>query len=147
MRVTNIKIDYDDIGHQRPIVGAIATCVEGPELGTSVEVHSILTPEEFEDLQTLLTTIEVRLAGKVAISKDDFQPFPISVNGRDHLVNKNVLTYEDVVTLAGLNPKRVLTVVYKGVAGRKTEGTISPGRFIRGVIPGTRFTVADTSGA
>ena len=70
----------------------------------------------------------------------------IEVNGIEHVVENEVLTYEDAIVLAGYKPHRILTVVFMKAGGKKPEGILIPGRHCW-VKDGTRLEVCDTSNA
>lgn len=71
----------------------------------------------------------------------------IVVNGTPHQVEKERITYEEVVTLAfpdfPQHPERTYSVTYKNGHGNKPEGILSPGSNLL-VKDGMQFKVKHT---
>lgn len=72
----------------------------------------------------------------------------IIVNGGKRVVDAASITYEDVVKLAGLDPKRIYSITYCALrAGdEQREGSLRPGREMT-IEHGMRFYIGDTSNA
>ncbi len=70
----------------------------------------------------------------------------VIVNGVSHTVPRKHVSYEDVVTLAGKNPKAGYTVTYDKASDNNPNGDLIPGESVR-VKHRTVFNVALTNGA
>jgi hypothetical protein len=72
----------------------------------------------------------------------------IKVDGKEHTLGRPLaeVTYAKVVTMAGYEPTRVLSVVYRKGRPEKPEGILAPGQSVR-PAEGMTFRVADTSNA
>ncbi|OHD18521.1 MAG: hypothetical protein A2Y38_13985 [Spirochaetes bacterium GWB1_59_5] len=68
------------------------------------------------------------------------------MNGTKHVVSSDELNYDDVVKLAGHDPKHVFSVTFRHGGGFKNEGIISKGDIVK-ITTGTKFAVYDTSSA
>lgn len=68
-----------------------------------------------------------------------------NVNGREkELHHTSHLSYEDVLSMAGLKNDRLYTVTYHKAAEPKPDGILAPGEYMM-VKEGTVINAADTS--
>jgi len=78
----------------------------------------------------------------------DHKEFTIIVNGREHKVSADVLTFADVVKLAFPNPPTgdnvMFTVTYRNADSDKREGTLVEGKTVT-IKNGTIFNVTTTT--
>lgn len=74
----------------------------------------------------------------------------VTINGQKCTIvtTSGQCTYEDLVTLAGYDPKRILSVTYstRRPGDEQRQGILSPGRSVL-IEDGMLFCVADTSNA
>ena len=66
----------------------------------------------------------------------------VTINDRERLV---LLSYDEVLVRAGMDPGRVLTVTWSSADGR-FNGTLAPGQSVE-LTDGMRFSVSDTGKA
>ena len=73
--------------------------------------------------------------------------YTIIVNGRQKVVHKQELSFDEVVKLAFENPPTgpnvIITVTYTGAAGPKPDGTLARGGHVK-IKDGTVFNVSAT---
>jgi len=76
----------------------------------------------------------------------------INVNGKDLEISNDVLSYEDVVKLAGMtgHPSMTFSMKFKDEKTGRTirdEGILAPGEIVVSVREGAVFTVCHTNNA
>lgn len=85
--------------------------------------------------------------GKVDILDSLPSTVKCTINGKEHVFNKNKVSYEDIVSAAGYQTDRVLSVVYvTSLYDGKIDGILHKGQEVF-VSNGAKFDVGDTSNA
>lgn len=84
-----------------------------------------------------------------AVSAPKPEPqYQITVNGTEHVVHSRILPYQEILTLAGYDPTRVITVVvhYPRWSPRPSPRTVTPDQECY-VVGGMSIDACDTSNA
>jgi hypothetical protein len=118
----------------------------------SLRILAVLVKKHFEKVRESrsLTADEESMAKRAGqcvgnMVSCEAKSFDVILNGQKKTVDASLVSYEDVMVMAGENPKRIFSITW-AVRGQNRGGCLAPGETVR-LEPGMVFNAYHTGNA